>query len=434
MSQEKEIYSLGIVGHVDHGKTSFTSAATVALESYGKPYGVTAKAYDQIDKAPEERDRGITIKQTTLELYSPKRHYIVVDCPGHQDYIRNMIAGTFQVDSIILLVAANALVQEQTKEHLRLVSKIIITEENKRKKEKLKINLFINKMDLLDNDDEENRQFAIDAILVEVKDFCDDNDLELAVVGKGSVQRALHGKSQEEKERELENIRSFFSDLDAQLPSPVRDIDKPFQMFIDNVYSIAGRGTVVSGCAKRGILEVGQEVQIVRMGRSNKELIKKTIASDLEEFQKKTKRISAGANFGCLLRGIDKNEVETGDMLTAVMPVHFYTKFRVIMALMSEREQGRKSPIHVNYQPSFFVGTSAHTGTILEMKKGEEILKEANPGEMNIDAIISFAHPIYLQANTTIVFREGGKTVGYAQVLSGVDDSDIMSGSSRSNK
>jgi elongation factor Tu len=383
---EKEIYSLGVIGHVDHGKTSFTSATTIALERFGKEHGASAKAYDQIDKAPEEKARGITIKQTTLEVYTSKRHYVLVDCPGHADYIKNMIAGAFQVDSVILLVAANASVQEQTKEHLLLASQIGIKS----------INLFINKMDLLDNESEEDRE---------------------------SAQKALQSTSPADKERELENIRSFFDELDEKLPSPLRDTSKPFQMFVDNVYSIAGRGTVVSGSAKQGILDVGQEVQIVKMGRTGKEHIKKTIASDLEEFNRKTKRISAGANFGCLLRGIDKSEVETGDMLTAVMPIHFYTKFNVKMVILSAAEGGRSSPIHANYQPSFFIGTAPHTGSILELKdKDGNKMESAQPGEMDINAIISFANPIYLETNSTMIFREGGKTVGYATVMSGIAD------------
>lgn len=411
MNEEKEIYSLGVIGHVDHGKTSFTSGATIALEEFGKSFGAVSKAYDQIDKAPEEKARGITIKQTTLEVYSPKRHYIIVDCPGHADYIKNMIAGAFQVDSVILLVAANASVQEQTREHLLLAAQIGIKT----------INLFINKIDLLDNMSEEDREFTLAAVVAEVEDICNELNMTLVVKGKGCAQRALQG-TDSEKAQELDNIRSFFFELDEKLPSPMRDINKPFKMFIDNVYSIAGRGTVVSGSAKQGVLEVGQEVQIVRMGRSNKELIKKTIASDLEEFNRKTKKITAGANFGCLLRGVDKSEVETGDMLTAVIPIQFFHKFNVKMVILSTSEGGRNSPIHANYQPSFFIGTSPHTGSILEMKKNGQIIEAANPGDMDIEAIISFSNPIYLEQNTTMIFREGGKTVGYATIISGIPE------------
>ena len=411
--KEKEIYSLGVIGHVDHGKTTLTSAITIALEKYGKEYGVSSKAYDQIDKAPEEKARGITIKQTTLEVYSEKRHYVMVDCPGHADYVKNMIAGAFQVDSVILLVAVNASVQEQTKEHLLLASQIGIKT----------INLFINKMDLLDSQSEADREFNVEAAIEEIKDICKELGLQLVTVGKGSAQKAIQSKDADERERELENIRKFFHDLDEKLPSPKRDVDKPFQMFIDNVYCIAGRGTVVSGSAKQGVLEVGQEVQIVRMGRSGKENIRKTIASDLEEFNRKTKKITAGANFGCLLRGVEKAEVETGDMLTAVMPISFYTKFEVKMVILSAAEGGRTSPIHSNYQPSFFIGTAPHTGSITDLKnKDGEKIESAEPGDMDVGAIVTFAHPIYLEKNSTMIFREGGRTVGYATVMAGISD------------
>lgn len=415
MNIEKEILSLGIIGHVDHGKTSFTSAATKALEKYGEAYGATAKAYDQIDKAPEEKARGITIKQTTLEVYSSKRHYVIIDCPGHADYIKNMIAGAFQVDSVILLVAANASVQEQTREHLRLASNRVKS-----------VNLFINKMDLLDNLSEEDREFTVATIEAEVEELCEDLKIKLVVKGRGCAQKALSSANLTEKQQELDNIKAFFASIDEQIDSPVRDIQKPFKMFIDNVYSIPGRGTVVSGLAEQGMLEVGQGVQIVRMGRSTKEKTKTTTVSDLEEFKRKINKISAGANFGCLLRGIDKTEVETGDMLMAIMPIQLFNNFKVRMLLLSSAEGGRNSEIHAHYQPSFYVGTSPHTGSIIEIRdKDDKKIESAQPGDMEISAIVSFTNPIYIEPNTTMIVREGGKTVGYATVISGISDNTV---------
>lgn len=395
-----ETCAVGVIGHVDHGKTTTTSMITKILEPFGRKYHVKARDYDEIDNSKEERQRGITIKQTTLEVYTPKRRYIITDCPGHVDYIKNMIAGVFQVDFVLLIVAANDLVNVQTEEHLLLASQIGL---------KLVV-VYINKIDLLDAISEDERELTIAAIEEEVKSLIDKFGMKLVMIVKGSSLKAAEGDK-----KYLDIIKNMFLDMDNKLPSPTRNTSLPLLLFIEGVYKIPGRGTVISGRIDQGTLKIGDKVQLLCI-KANKVI--ETIVTSIEMFKKSYTSCQAGDNVGILLRGLESDYLNSGDILCAPNSMKLNNKFKVKMVVLSEADGGRKNPFKSGYEPSFFIGTGQYTGKIILQNEHDEVL----PGSQNIDATIEFPLKVGLQINSRVVFREGNKTVGFLTVTGILSD------------
>jgi elongation factor Tu len=371
---------VGTIGHVDHGKTTLTAAITTVL---AKTYGGEAKDFAAIDNAPEERERGITINTSHVEYDTPTRHYAHVDCPGHADYVKNMITGAAQMDGAILVVAATDGPMPQTREHILLSRQVGVPY----------IIVFMNKCDMVDDEE------LLELVEMEVRELLSEYDFpgdDLPVI-QGSALKALEGEPEWEAK-----IIELAEALDTYIPEPVRDIDHPFLLPIEDVFSISGRGTVVTGRVERGIIRVGDEVEIVGIHDTTK-----TTCTGVEMFRKLLDEGRAGENVGVLLRGTKRDEVERGQVLAKPGTITPHTKFESEVYVLSKEEGGRHTPFFKGYRPQFYFRTTDVTGTI-ELPEGVEMVM---PGD-NIKMVVTLICPIAMDEGLRFAIREGGRTVG----------------------
>ena len=374
--------NIGTIGHVDHGKTSLTAAITKILAETGK---AQYTAYDQIDKAPEERERGITISTAHVEYETDERHYAHVDCPGHADYVKNMITGAAQMDGAILVVSAADGPMPQTREHILLARQVGVPA----------LVVFLNKVDMVDDPE------LIELVEMEVRELLTSYDFpgdDIPIV-KGSALMAL-----EDKKPELGRnaILELMKAVDTAIPQPERPIDQPFLMPIEDVFSISGRGTVVTGRIERGIVKVGEEVEIVGIRDTQK-----SIVTGVEMFRKLLDQGQAGDNVGCLLRGIDKEAVERGQVLCKPGSVKPHKKFKAEAYILTKEEGGRHTPFFTNYRPQFYFRTTDVTG-VVTLPEGTEMVM---PGD-NVTIEVELITPIAMEEKLRFAIREGGRTVG----------------------
>jgi elongation factor Tu len=380
--RKKEHVNVGTIGHVDHGKTTLTAAITYVLSKKGLANFI---GYDQIDKAPEERDRGITINITHVEYETEKRHYAHVDCPGHADYIKNMITGAAQMDGAILVVSAADGPMPQTREHVLLARQVNVPY----------IVVFLNKADMVDDPE------LIELVELEVRELLNKYDYpgdDVPVI-VGSALGAL-----QDDPKWIKSIEELLDAMDNYIPTPEREVDKPFLMAIEDVFTISGRGTVVTGRVERGRLKVGDEVEIV--GLSDE--IKKTVVTGIEMFRKTLDEAVAGDNIGVLLRGIGKDEVERGQVLAQPGTITPHKKFKAQVYILSKEEGGRHTPFFKGYRPQFYMRTADITGTVVELPEGQEMVM---PGD-NVEMVVELMEPVAIEEQMRFAIREGGKTVG----------------------
>ena len=377
--------NVGTIGHVDHGKTTLSAAITTYC---AKKYGDKLLKYDEIDNAPEEKERGITINTRHLEYQSDKRHYAHIDCPGHADYVKNMITGAAQMDGAILVVSAPDSVMPQTKEHLLLARQVGVPS----------IIVFLNKVDLVDDPD------LIELVEEEVRETLASYGFpEDTPIIKGSAFKALQeGASAEDTACIEELLRT----MDSYFKDPVRDSDKPFLLPIEDIFTIQGRGTVVTGRIERGVIKMNEEVEIVGIKPT-----KKTVVTGIEMFNKLLDEGEAGDNVGLLLRGIEKKEVERGQVLAKPGSIHPHTKFEAQIYVLSKEEGGRHSPFFSGYRPQFYFRTTDITGTVT-LPEGTDMVK---PGD-NTKIIGELIHPIAMDQGLKLAIREGGRTIASGQV------------------
>ena len=378
--RNKEHVNVGTIGHVDHGKTTLTAAITSVLSKQGS---AQAMKYDQIDKAPEEKERGITIATAHVEYETEKRHYAHVDCPGHADYVKNMITGAAQMDGAILVVSATDGPMPQTREHILLARQVGVPA----------IVVYMNKCDQV-NDKE-----LIELVEMEIRERLNDYKFpgdDVPII-KGSALKALEGDKEAEK-----SITELMKAIDEYIPSPVRDKDKPFLMPIEDVFSISGRGTVVTGRIERGTVKVGGEVEIVGLKDT-----KKTVVTGIEMFKKELDQGEAGDNAGCLLRGIDKKDVERGQVVSAPGTITPHKKFNCECYILKKEEGGRHTAFVNGYRPQFYFRTTDVTGAVT-LKKGVEMVMPGDNTSMSVDLIV----PIAMEKGSKFAVREGGRTVG----------------------
>jgi elongation factor Tu len=389
--RNKPHVNVGTIGHVDHGKTTLTAAITTVLAKKG---WAKSMAYDQIDKAPEERERGITIATAHVEYETSNRHYAHVDCPGHADYVKNMITGAAQMDGAILVVSAADGPMPQTREHILLARQVGVPY----------IVVFMNKVDMVDDAE------LLDLVEMEVRDllnkykFPGDN----TPIVRGSAKLALEGDTSELGEPA---IMKLMEAVDSYIPQPERPIDKPFLMPIEDVFSISGRGTVVTGRVERGIVKVGEEVEIVGFRDT-----RKTVVTGVEMFRKLLDEGRAGDNVGCLIRGIEKTDVERGQVLAKPGSITPHKKFKAEIYVLNKDEGGRHTPFFGNYRPQFYFRTTDVTGTIT-LKEGTEMVM---PGE-NVEITVELITPVAMEKELRFAIREGGRTVGAGIVASIVE-------------
>ena len=394
MAKEKYVRSkphvnIGTIGHVDHGKTTLTAAITKVLAE--RVAGNEATDFENIDKAPEERERGITISTAHVEYETEKRHYAHVDCPGHADYVKNMITGAAQMDGAILVVAATDGVMAQTKEHILLSRQVGVP----------KIVVFINKCDDFDEE-------LIELVEMEVTEELEKYGFEDCPIVKGSALKALEDPSGEWGDK----IMELMDTIDEYIPDPQRDIDKPFVMPVEDVFSITGRGTVATGRVEAGTLHLNDEVEIVGI----KEETKKTVVTGIEMFHKELDEAQAGDNAGVLLRGIQKNEIERGQVLAKPGTLPCHTKFTAQVYVLTQEEGGRHTPFFANYRPQFYFRTTDVTGVVSDLKDNDGNAAEmCMPGD-NVEMTIELIHPIAMDQGLTFAIREGGRTVGSGRV------------------
>ena len=376
--------NVGTIGHVDHGKTTLTAAIT---KRQAEKFGGDFVDYANIDKAPEERARGITINTSHVEYQTDKRHYAHVDCPGHADYVKNMITGAAQMDGGILVVAATDGPMAQTSEHLLLAKQVGVP----------RIVVFINKCDQVDDPD------MLDLVEEEIRDLLKkyDFDGDNTPVIRGSALKALEGDP-----KYVESIDKLMDAVDAWIQDPVRDTDKPFLMSIEDVFTITGRGTVVTGRVERGKLKVNDEVEIVGIRPTQK-----TVATGIEMFRKQLESAEAGDNAGVLLRGISREQVERGQVLAKPGTVTPHHKFKAQVYVLTKEEGGRHTPFKNEYRPQFYFRTTDVTG-VIELPEGTEMVM---PGD-NIEMTVELIHPIAIEDGTKFSIREGGRTVGAGNV------------------
>lgn len=374
--------NVGTIGHVDHGKTTLTAAVTTVQ---AKRFGGEAKAYDQIDKAPEEKARGITISTSHVEYESEKRHYAHVDCPGHADYIKNMITGAAQMDGAILVVSAADGPMPQTREHILLAKQVGVP----------KIVVYLNKCDMVDDKE------LLTLVEMEIRDLLKKYDFpgETTPIIYGSALKALGGEKGELGE---ESIQKLIEALDEFIPEPQRDIDKPFLMPIEDVFSIEGRGTVVTGRVERGQIKVGEEVEIVGLRATQK-----TVCTGVEMFRKLLNEGRAGDNVGILLRGTKREDVERGQVLAKPGSITPHTKFEAEVYILSKEEGGRHTPFFKGYRPQFYFRTTDVTGAV-ELPEGVEMVMPGDNIKMKVELISAVA----MDEGLRFAIREGGRTVG----------------------
>ncbi|AGK51889.1 elongation factor Tu [Bacillus sp. 1NLA3E] len=379
--RSKPHVNIGTIGHVDHGKTTLTAAITSVLAKEGK---AEARAYDQIDGAPEERERGITISTAHVEYETEARHYAHVDCPGHADYVKNMITGAAQMDGGILVVSAADGPMPQTREHILLSRNVGVPY----------LVVFMNKCDMVDDEE------LLELVEMEIRDLLSEYEFpgdDIPVI-KGSALKALEGEAEwEEKIHELMNA------VDEYIPTPTRDTDKPFMMPVEDVFSITGRGTVATGRVERGVVKVGDVVQIIGFTEEPKS----TTVTGVEMFRKLLDYAEAGDNIGALLRGVAREEIERGQVLAKPGSITPHTKFKAEVYVLSKEEGGRHTPFFTNYRPQFYFRTSDITGIVI-LPEGVEMVM---PGD-NIEMIVELIAPIAIEEGTRFSIREGGRTVG----------------------
>jgi elongation factor Tu len=374
--------NVGTIGHVDHGKTTLTAAITKVLAERGL---ATFTAYDQIDKAPEERARGITIATAHVEYETEKRHYAHVDCPGHADYVKNMITGAAQMDGAILVVSAADGPMPQTREHILLARQVGVPA----------IVVYLNKVDMVDDPE------LIELVELEVRELLSKYDFpgdEIPIV-RGSALCALEGRNEELGKK---SVLALMAAVDDNIPQPRRPKDKPFLMPIEDVFSISGRGTVVTGRIERGVVKVGDEVEIVGLRATQK-----TVATGVEMFRKLLDQGEAGDNVGVLLRGTKREEVERGQVLAAPGTITPHTKFKAEAYILTKEEGGRHTPFFTNYRPQFYFRTTDVTGAV-KLPEGVEMVMPGDNVSMEVELIV----PIAMDEGLRFAIREGGRTVG----------------------
>ncbi|MDH3223515.1 MAG: elongation factor Tu [Gemmatimonadota bacterium] len=386
--RSKPHVNVGTIGHVDHGKTTLTAAITA---TQAKKFGGDAVAFDQIDKAPEERERGITIATAHVEYETANRHYAHVDCPGHADYVKNMITGAAQMDGAILVVSAADGPMPQTREHILLARQVNVPH----------IVVFLNKVDMVDDEE------LLELVELEVRELLSEYDFpgdDITIV-KGSALKALESGGEGP---DAECIQELMDAIDNDIPQPERDVDKPFLMPVEDVFSITGRGTVATGRIERGIVKQGEEVAIVGMGED-----RKTVVTGVEMFRKILDQGQAGDNAGLLLRGVAKDEIQRGQVLAKPGSITPHTKFKAEVYVLTKEEGGRHTPFFNGYRPQFYFRTTDVTGTAV-LPDGVEMVMPGDNVQMEVELIT----PIAMDEELRFAIREGGRTVGSGVVTS----------------
>ena len=388
--RDKPHVNIGTIGHVDHGKTTLTAAITTVLAKKGLS---ELRSFDSIDNAPEEKERGITINTAHVEYQTATRHYAHVDCPGHADYVKNMVTGAAQMDGAILVVAATDGPMPQTREHILLARQVNVP----------RIVVFMNKVDLVDDPE------MLDLVEMEIRDLLSfyGFDGDNAPVIRGSALGALNGDPQYE-----EKIMELMDAVDSYIPIPPRDNEKPFLMPIEDIFSITGRGTVATGRIETGVVHTGDEVEIVGLGEEPK----KTVITGVEMFRKILDEGEAGDNVGLLLRGIDKKEIKRGQVLAKPGTIHPHEKFQAEIYVLKKDEGGRHTPFHNHYRPQFFLRTLDITGEI-SLPEGVEVVMPGDNVTINVDLI----YPVAINVGLRFAIREGGRTVGAGQITKILD-------------
>ena len=376
--------NIGTIGHVDHGKTTLTSAITKVLAKKGH---AKAMDYSNIDGAPEERERGITINTAHVEYETEARHYAHVDCPGHADYVKNMITGAAQMDGAILVVAATDGPMAQTREHILLSRQVGVP----------KLIVFMNKCDMVDDEE------LLELVEMEIRDLLSEYDFpgdEIPVI-RGSALKAMEGDAAYEAK-----IEELMAAVDEYIPNPVRETDKPFLMPVEDVFSITGRGTVATGRVERGVVKVGDNVEIVGIKPTNK-----TVVTGVEMFRKLLDQAEAGDNIGALLRGVAREDIQRGQVLVKPGSVTPHSEFEAQVYVLTKEEGGRHTPFFSNYRPQFYFRTTDITG-VINLAEGVEMIM---PGD-NAELTVTLIHPVALELGTKFSIREGGRTVGAGSV------------------
>ena len=384
--------NIGTIGHVDHGKTTLTAAISKVLAA--RVAGNTATDFENIDKAPEERERGITISTAHIEYETEKRHYAHVDCPGHADYVKNMITGAAQMDGAILVVAATDGVMAQTKEHILLSRQVGVPY----------IVVFMNKCDMVDDPE------LLELVEMEIRDLLNEYEFpgDDTPIIQGSALKALEDPAGPWGDK----IMELMDAVDSWIPDPQRDTDKDFIMPVEDVFTITGRGTVATGRVEAGVLHLNEEVEIAGL----KEETKKTVVTGIEMFRKLLDEAQAGDNIGALLRGVQRTEIERGQVLAKPGTVHCHTKFTAQVYVLTKDEGGRHTPFFNNYRPQFYFRTTDVTG-VITLPEGTEMCM---PGD-NVEMTIELIHPIAMDQGLTFAIREGGRTVGSGRVATLID-------------
>jgi elongation factor Tu len=384
-SRTKPHVNIGTIGHVDHGKTTLTAAITSVL---GKKGFSQARTFDSIDNAPEEKERGITINTSHVEYETENRHYAHVDCPGHADYVKNMVTGAAQMDGAIIVVAATDGPMPQTREHILLARQVNVP----------RLVVFMNKVDLVDDEE------MLELVEMEMRDLLAfyDFDGDNTPVIQGSALGALNGEAQWE-----EKVVELMDAVDTWIPLPPRDVDKPFLMPVEDVFSITGRGTVATGRIETGIIKTGEEVQIIGLGAKGR----KSVVTGVEMFRKILDEGRAGDNVGLLLRGIDKDEIKRGMVISHPGKVQPHSKFKAEVYILKKEEGGRHTPFHNKYRPQFYIRTLDVTGEV-HLPEGVEMVM---PGD-NVTITVDLIYPVACNVGLRFAIREGGRTVGAGQI------------------
>ena len=384
--RSKPHVNIGTIGHVDHGKTTLTSAITRVLAKQGL---ASVMDFDSIDNAPEEKERGITINTAHVEYETANRHYAHVDCPGHADYVKNMVTGAAQMDGAIVVVAATDGPMPQTREHILLARQVNVP----------KIVVFMNKVDMVDDEE------LLELVEMEIRELLDfyDFDGDNTPVIQGSALGAMDGEAKWE-----EKVLELMEAVDSYIPVPPRDYEKPFLLPVEDVFSITGRGTVATGRIETGIVNTGDELEMIGLGANKR----KTVCTGVEMFRKILDRGEAGDNVGLLLRGVDKNEIKRGMVLAKPGSITPHTKFKAEVYVLKKEEGGRHTPFHNNYRPQFYVRTLDVTGEI-QLPEGTEMVM---PGD-NVTITVKLIIPVAINVGLRFAIREGGRTVGAGQVI-----------------
>jgi elongation factor Tu len=384
-NRDKEHVNIGTIGHVDHGKTTLTAAITMVLAKKGLS---EIKSFDSIDNAPEEKERGITINTAHVEYQTANRHYAHVDCPGHADYVKNMVTGAAQMDGAIIVVAATDGPMPQTREHILLARQVNVP----------KLVVFMNKVDMVDDEE------LLELVEMEIRELLDfyEFDGDNTPVIQGSALGAMNGEEKWE-----EKVMELMDAVDSWIPLPPRDVDKPFLMPVEDVFSITGRGTVATGRIETGMVHTGDELQLIGLGAEGR----KTVCTGVEMFRKILDDGQAGDNVGLLLRGVDKKEIKRGQILAKPGSITPHTKFKAEVYVLKKEEGGRHTPFHNKYRPQFYLRTLDVTGEI-HLEEGREMVM---PGD-NVSIEVELIYPVALNIGLRFAIREGGRTVGAGQV------------------